>query len=207
MVQEIASGQANDVWMLIPGFGLRRHDYTTDAWEGPATGPEGEILAFASDSNYMAVGFGVEQMSVTFRGKSENPSATNLVVITNLIMTPGQYRCLLTSTNRDMRVTNRSTQHLGQKPAIGIYDLREARWQAVFQVEKLPAPPTRLLLDGSNVWVAGEGYLAMIDVATRSVRRICYIRARSVDRIQIAGGFIWAQFDQHLYRAALNNLP
>jgi hypothetical protein len=32
------------------------------------------------------------------------------------------------------------------------------------------------------------------------------LAALLVDRIQIAGGYVWAQFDWHLYRASLSAL-
>jgi hypothetical protein len=35
------------------------------------------------------------------------------------------------------------------------------------------------------------------------VLKFAYVRARSVDRIQVGGGCVWAQFDWHLYKAPL----
>ena len=39
--------------------------------------------------------------------------------------------------------------------------------------------------------------------AKKSVRTMCYIPAHSVDRLEIAGGYLWAKFDRHLYRVPL----
>jgi hypothetical protein len=32
------------------------------------------------------------------------------------------------------------------------------------------------------------------------------VRARSVDQIEIGGGYVWAKYDWHLHRAALSDL-
>jgi hypothetical protein len=55
--------------------------------------------------------------------------------------------------------------------------------------------------DGRNLWVGGQGYVALVDPAQGKVIRFAYVRARSVDQIETAGGFVWAQFGHHLYRA------
>lgn len=65
---------------------------------------------------------------------------------------------------------------------------------------------TTLNLDGSTLWVGGMGYIALVDPARDKVLRFANVQAKAVDRIQIGGGSVWAQFDWHLYRAALSDL-
>jgi len=33
------------------------------------------------------------------------------------------------------------------------------------------------------------------------------VKTKSVDRVYVGGGYVWAQFDNRLYRAALGGLP
>jgi hypothetical protein len=63
-----------------------------------------------------------------------------------------------------------------------------------------------LTVDGRNLWVGGMGYIAVMDRAQNRVRKITYVRARSVDQIEIGGGYIWAKYDRHLHRASLSDL-
>ena len=60
-----------------------------------------------------------------------------------------------------------------------------------------------LTLDGKHLWVGGAGYIAKIDPAQNELLKFASIRSTTVDQIQIAGGFVWAQFDRHLHRAKL----
>jgi hypothetical protein len=61
-----------------------------------------------------------------------------------------------------------------------------------------------LTVDGDNVWLGGMGFVALVDPQQNKVLKYGYINAQAVDRIQVAGGYLWVQFNQHLYRAALN---
>ena len=67
-------------------------------------------------------------------------------------------------------------------------------------------PPSTVTLDGDNLWVGSEGAIALVDLKEKKVKKICHIKADRVDSIQIAGGYVWAQFDGHLYRAPLSAL-
>jgi len=79
----------------------------------------------------------------------------------------------------------------------------EETWQKLGDVSALPAPPNLLLLDGADLWLGGPAYIAVFDLAQNRIRTVGTIPGRSVDRIQLAGGYIWAQFDKHLHRARL----
>jgi hypothetical protein len=43
-------------------------------------------------------------------------------------------------------------------------------------------------------------------MALWKTRKVCYVPAREVDRIELAAGFVWAQFGGHLYRAPLKEV-
>ena len=50
------------------------------------------------------------------------------------------------------------------------------------------------------------GYIALVDPVQDKVLHFAYVQAKAVDCIQVAGGYVWAQFDWHLYRAPLSAL-
>ena len=76
------------------------------------------------------------------------------------------------------------------------------------QVPALDGLPRRMVsavaVDGASVWLGGMGFVALVDPQENKVLKCGYINARAVDRIQVAGGYLWVQFGQHLYRAVLN---
>ena len=47
---------------------------------------------------------------------------------------------------------------------------------------------------------------ALLDPARDELLHFALVQADTVERIQIAGGYVWAQFDWHLYRAPLSAL-
>jgi hypothetical protein len=63
-----------------------------------------------------------------------------------------------------------------------------------------------MTLDGNDLWVGGEGFIALVDLTECKIRKFCHIPAAGVDRIQVGGGYVWAQYDWHLYRALLSNV-
>ena len=73
-------------------------------------------------------------------------------------------------------------------------------------IDGLLSPPTALALNGGELWVGGQGYLALVDLKERRIKKLAYISTRAVDQIQLGGGYIWASFDKHLYRAAISDL-
>jgi tetratricopeptide (TPR) repeat protein len=94
------------------------------------------------------------------------------------------------------------------KGGLGINTLAstDGTWRRFPAVEGLPKERvTTLSVDGANLWVGGMGYVALVDPARDKVLKFSYIKSDNVDKIQVGGGWVWAQFDWHLYKARLNN--
>jgi hypothetical protein len=90
---------------------------------------------------------------------------------------------------------------------LNIYSFRDSQWRSFKAVEGLPSEAmSALAFDGRDLWAGGMGYIALLDTGQNQIRKLAYVRARSVDKIQIGGGYVWAQFDRHLYRAPLSAL-
>ena len=69
----------------------------------------------------------------------------------------------------------------------------------------LPESVSALATDGNDLWVGGMGYIALIDPTRLQVKRFTNIHAESVEKIQVGGGYVWAQFNGYLYRAPLGD--
>jgi len=203
-VVQLGSGLAGDVWMLVHQYGLRRYRPDDNSWAPALDPPETEVLCFACDGERLVAGLSVPQILMTLETKSPPGSDTNVVIQTNILVTAREFdrfqaenrsRYVVRSTGRDPRNV------LG---GIGIYNSREGRWEVLLPDGGLPGAVGRIALDGKDIWVAGSGYLAVVDSTKPAVRKICYIPADEVNRLEIAGGYLWAQFDRHLYRVALS---
>lgn len=92
------------------------------------------------------------------------------------------------------------------KGPLAIQSLRDHRWQNLVDPEAIATPPTAMTLNGNDLWVGGEGYVALIDLSECKVRKFWPIQAKGIDRIQIGGGYVWAQYGGHLHRASLAGL-
>ena len=82
------------------------------------------------------------------------------------------------------------------------------RGALVFQeADGLPCSAvTAMSLDGQNLWLGGSGFVALVDLTKGSVQKFAHITTRAVDQIEVGGGYLWAKFDRHLYRASLQDL-
>ena len=89
---------------------------------------------------------------------------------------------------------------------LAVQYLDDKHWQQINDPIGLQNPPSTMTLDGNNLWVGGEGTIALIDLNTCKVRKYCHVKADTVQHIEIAGGYMWAQFDWHLYRVLLSPL-
>jgi hypothetical protein len=98
------------------------------------------------------------------------------------------------------------TSNLPPTSVLAIEDLPSQQWHRLEDADLMPNPPSTLTIDGDNLWVGGEGTIALVDLKAKRVKKFCHIKAEQVDCIQIGGGYLWAQFDWHLFRAPLSAL-
>jgi hypothetical protein len=84
--------------------------------------------------------------------------------------------------------------------------LKDGKLRTIGAAEGLPSPRvTTLTMDGNDLWAGGEGYVAVVDLRQWTTRKVCYVPAREVDHIEVAGGFVWVQYSGHLYKAPLGS--
>jgi len=88
---------------------------------------------------------------------------------------------------------------------VSVLNIKNGQWRILRETGGLMrGAVTTLNLDGSTLWAGGMGYIALVDPARDKVLHFANVPAKVVDRIQIGGGYVWAQFDWHLYRAPLS---
>ena len=86
---------------------------------------------------------------------------------------------------------------------LSILDLHGGEWRHLPAQNGLPHESvTTVTADGPDAWLGGLGFIARIGPDDQ-LRKYAYVQACSVDHIQVAGGWVWAQFDHHLYRTRL----
>jgi hypothetical protein len=82
-----------------------------------------------------------------------------------------------------------------------VQTLAKGQWQHLGAPDGLPLPnSTAMAFNGKDLWLGGRGYIALIDLEKKTVRKRAYMQANSVDHLAVAGGFLWAQFDGNLCR-------
>ncbi len=87
---------------------------------------------------------------------------------------------------------------------MSILNFATKEWRQLDDFHVLPSgAASALALEGNYLWVGGSGYIAKIDPLKNELLKYSTMRAPSVDQLQIGGGFTWAKFDRHLYRAKL----
>jgi hypothetical protein len=147
-------------------------------------------------------------MEIGIEDKPDRNAPTKDLHRTNMVVTLAEYNRLnhLLRTNGSNRYFfHRSDDYL-VKGAVAIQNFRDHHWQILEDDAGLPNAPTTMTLDDDNLWVGGEGYIALVDLKENKVTKFSHISARSVDQIQIGGGYVWAQFDWQLYRAPIGDL-
>ena len=86
--------------------------------------------------------------------------------------------------------------------------LEKPEWRTVPAPANLPpANVSALICAGNDIWIGGLGYLARYDFGLAKLRAWCYVPAEQINKLQVAGGYLWAQFDAHLYRVRISDVP
>ena len=77
----------------------------------------------------------------------------------------------------------------GEKSTSGglmVYDVRQNKIDTIQIYQGLPSNDvTAVAVDGNIAWVGGRGFVAVLDIKNRTVRRIAYLSARVIDQIQL----------------------
>jgi hypothetical protein len=189
-VIQIGSGPSRQIVLNVAHVGVRRYLPDKDQWLPLPSKDVTSVLSFAANSELIIAGLVVSRWDVEF--KDGLPTRTNV--------TAPEFDRMLEDPTLFKRIKGRKQVW---QPALGIYDSSNGPPQIVADDGSLPANPQLLVLEGTDLIVTGEAYIAIYDLKQMRVRTLAHISARTVDKIQVGAGFLWVQFDRHLYRAAL----
>jgi tetratricopeptide (TPR) repeat protein len=84
-----------------------------------------------------------------------------------------------------------------------IRDVQSGPFRRLLERNSLPGRPTTLTLEGNRLWVGGQGFVAVLDLDSAKLTKVAYIPARTVDKIELGGGYAWVQFEKQIYRTKL----
>jgi tetratricopeptide (TPR) repeat protein len=90
---------------------------------------------------------------------------------------------------------------------IPYYDYAKRNKDKSQVAEGLPdTPVTTVTVHENDLWVGGAGFIAAVDMKQKKVRKICYVQAGHIERLEIASGYVWAQFHHRLFGLPLSKL-
>jgi hypothetical protein len=201
-VSSLASGSPGELWMLVSGRGLCRYRIARKSWDTATFGNGVWLRCFGVNGDTFIGGFCLAQTRLLIENE-RRPGDTNKLGVTERVLTFEESAQLQKDPAISRRVRGGTVGDSPDKAELRFRRFGEDNWQKLGDASALPAPPTLFLLDGSDLWLGGPAYIAVFDLAQHKVRMVCNISAPSVDRIQIAGGFLWAQFGKHLHKAPL----
>jgi hypothetical protein len=207
-IGNIAATSGGDLWLLA-GTAIRQFHVSRDAWETLSNNPGQYATGFSADAERMVQGVGIGQIEIEIETKSVQTGGSNQITKMKRVVSLSEMHRLEASfkTNRGrQRISGTGSGTARPMGGLEIRAINENKWQSFADADGLPNPPTAMTLAGLDLWVGGEGFITAVDLKERKVRKFCHIRARSVDRIQIGGGYVWVKYDKHLHRASLADL-
>jgi hypothetical protein len=207
-IRKITAGNDGDLLMSVAS-GVRQFHAARDVWETLPNKAGDWVTSFSADSAWLVEGGGFHLTEIEIQNRSDRNAPTNEIKKNKMVVTSAelsQLQANLRTNGSHQHVSSYSSGGISPRGALAIQNLRDHRWQNLVDADGLPNPPSTLTVDGNNVWAGGEGAIALVDLNEAKVKKFCHIKATGVDRIQIAGGYVWAQFDWHLYRASLSAL-
>jgi hypothetical protein len=114
-----------------------------------------------------------------------------------------QLEALLATNRSGQRVSGSKVGGLPDKGILAVRTLRDGSERRLLETEPLPSFPTTLTLAGHDLWVGGQGFVALVDLDANKIKKLAYLPTPSVDQIQVGGGCLWVQCDKHIYRTRL----
>jgi hypothetical protein len=169
-----------------PAAGERADQPTHKTVRAIAAGPDGDIWFLAADAPL----------------RRYRPGDDTWASISNV-----KTCSTLTADSQRLFVARFGGEFQRQEPGpagVSILNFADNTWTELGDLGVLPtAMVSALALDGDDLWVGCNGYIAGINLRKNELTNYAPIHSATVENLQIGGGYIWAQFDRHLHRARL----
>ncbi len=205
-VTDIRSNSGAEVWFLVNGTQTKfRPD--ENVWESVPDRNGARIRAYELDRDGLISAVEIGQTELTVERKPIAKGATNLPETLTYVIPDDESPRVLASlrTNRPgWRISGTRSGNSAPRGAIMVQTSNPGDSRELLVPEGLPSLPTTLHLHGRDLWVGGQGFVALVDLETNSIKRLAHVPTRTVDQIQVGGGYVWVKYENHLYRAPLN---
>jgi hypothetical protein len=205
-VSEIQARPAGDVWFRAHSA-LFRYRPTENIWEAQPNQKSAWAVGHAMDDERLIEALSIGQVELTLEPKTGRNAPTNVAAKTTRVRLSDEesarFQATLKTNGSGLRVSGLSSGTLPHLGELEVRTFRDGQRRRLLDGEKLPGPATALALQGSQLWVGGQGFVALVDLDENKIKKITYVPARTIDQIQIGGGYAWVQFDKHIYRTSL----
>jgi len=203
-VTEIRPGRDGDIWFMAKSTPTR-YRIAENIWEAPPNKNGIWVACYEMDGEHLIKALRLAQVELTLETKPK-PGVTNTPPKTTRVLSfeeSAQLQALLKTSGSGQRVSGSKVGGLPYRGALEVRSLHDGRERRLIEADGLPSFPTTLTLDGHDLWVGGQGFVALVDLDENKIRKLAYVPARSVDQIQLGGGYLWVQCDKHIYRTRL----
>lgn len=216
-VGKILEPRTGCFWIQANG-GVHQYLAAGNSWSRLPVPPGSWVSSFTGDTTRLIEGTGTSLAEYTLtRNQGNGPARANDPAGSPNRPLPEVEKKTLLCTSADLKrfMQTNSGWHLAGVSSGRDYLRRgglfirstDGQWHYFSDEKAIPHPPSAVALDGNNAWIAGEGYLSVMDLTTCKLRLVCFLAAQSVDDIQIGGGYLWLACGPHLLRAATSQLP
>jgi len=206
-VSSITSTPDSNVLVLISDF-VWRFNKSNDSWETIPQSVSEKTECFAADSSRLVLGRSILQAEVEIEERHATSGGTNQVKTTKLAIPKEELDQLKTrtfATNKSCQAVIKKVDYV-TKSLVKVCAFPDQKCQTITDDEALLNPPTTMTLNGDDLWLGGDMYIALVDLKENTVKKFAYIRARQVRKIQTAGGYLWTQLYGYLYRTPLTDI-
>ena len=203
-VDMMVCSSEGDVWFLTKGMlGLRRA--ISGNWEYFARSHSWYFRALVLDGTQIIEGLKIPLIAVTIEFPVEAGAKSNEAKRVTEVLPNGEKERFVQSlrTNRGAAKIVAERSFYLERGGLATRSLNDGQVRPLLEPTGLPHPPSAMVLNGRDLWVGGLGYLALVNVDENKLSRIAYVPAGTVEKLEIAGNFLWAQMDKHIYRVPL----
>jgi hypothetical protein len=207
-IGKIVASIGGDLWMSV-GWSVRQFNVNRGVWETLPNHAGDWVSCFSADADHLAEGGVTQATEIEIEIETKpGPTTNQNVKMKRVISIPdlSKLEANFKTNGNHQRIVSYGPAQTRLKAGLAFQNLHDHHWQYLEDHDGIPNPPNTMTLAGNDLWVGGEGAIALVDLKDCKVRKFCHIGADSVDRIQIGGGYVWAQFGWHLYRFPLSAL-
>jgi hypothetical protein len=203
-VTEIRPDRDGNIWFMAQSTPMR-YRIAENVWEALPNENGGWVSCYELDGEQLIKALRLTQVELTIEAKPK-PGMTNTAQKTTRLLSveeAAQLEALLRTNGSGQRISGSRGGSLPDRGAFAVRALRDGSERRLLDTEALPSFPTTVTLAGHDLWVGGQGFVALVDLDANKIKKLAYLPTASVDQIQLGGGCLWVQCDKHIYRTRL----